>query len=223
MQGVRRLTTTSYAILGLLTVRPWSAYEITEQMKRGLRFSWPRAETRIYQEPKNLVSHGLAEARTETTGRRQRTVYSVTPAGRQAFRAWLEQESAPPQHQSEALLRVTFAESGSKEALLATLRGLAGQAREFRDQLGDQAEEYLTTGGAFPERLHLIALVGRFLIGYVSLLEEWATWAESEVKDWPAAGPADAVRVPWEVIDLIRERARRLDAGPGGAPDAGVC
>ena len=51
----RPLTTTSYAILGLLSVRSWSAYELTDQMKRGLRYTWPRTETRIYQEPKHLV------------------------------------------------------------------------------------------------------------------------------------------------------------------------
>src|SRR5260370_32340563 len=77
----RPLTTTSFAILGLLSVRPWSAYELTGQMKRGLRYTWPRTETPIYQEPKNLLAHGLATARTEATGERQRSVYSITAQG----------------------------------------------------------------------------------------------------------------------------------------------
>jgi hypothetical protein len=31
-----RLTTTSYALLGLLAVQPWSTYELTRQMDRSL-------------------------------------------------------------------------------------------------------------------------------------------------------------------------------------------
>src|ERR1041384_4216871 len=84
----RQLTTTSFAILGLLSVRRWSAYELTGQMKRGLRYTWPRTETRIYQEPRNLVAHGLATAHPEANGRRQRTVYTITTKGRRALADW---------------------------------------------------------------------------------------------------------------------------------------
>jgi DNA-binding PadR family transcriptional regulator len=217
--GVKRtrrpLTTTSFAILGLLSVRPWPAYELTGQMKRGLRYTWPRTETRLYQEPKNLVDHGLATASTEVHGRRRRTVYSITPSGRYELARWLEAESVPPQMQSEAVLRATFADAGSKDALVATLRGLRAHGEALRRQLGDQAADYVATGGPFPERLHLIALIGRFLSDYAELLEGWAAWAEDTVADWPATGPANAVPVPGEVFDLVLRRAGRTRPSPG--------
>jgi DNA-binding PadR family transcriptional regulator len=205
----RPLTTTSYAILGLLSVRPWSAYELTHQMKRGLRYTWPRTETRIYQEPKNLVAHRLATARTETNGRRRRTVYAITPRGRGALARWLQQPSAPPQFQSEAVLRATFADGGTKDGLLTTLRELRDHGQALREQLGSQAEEYITTGGPFPQRLHLIALIGKFLSDYAALLEGWASWAEEQVSHWPAVTPADTVPIPAEVFDLVLDRARQ--------------
>jgi len=216
--GRRPLTTTSFAILGLLSVRPWPAYELTGQMKRGMRHTWPRAETRLYQEPKNLVAHGLATARTEVNGRRSRTVYSITPSGRRALARWLEAESAPPQMESEAVLRATFADAGSKDALLAALASLRAHGEELRQHLGDQAADYLATGGPFPERLHLIALIGRFLSDYAELLAGWAHWAEDTVAGWPATGPADAVPIPSEVFDLVLQRARRTR--PPGQPPA---
>ena len=43
-KAMRKLTPTSYAILGLLALRPWSAYELTKQVRRSLHFCWPRAE-----------------------------------------------------------------------------------------------------------------------------------------------------------------------------------
>ena len=108
MLGVRKLTPTSYAILGLLGLRSWSAYELTKQGRRSLHFCWPRAETRIYQEPKNLVEHGLVKATSTANGRRARTEYAITAKGRRALRAWMGEPSAPPRLESEALLRLFF-------------------------------------------------------------------------------------------------------------------
>ena len=73
------LTTTSYAILGLLAIRPWSTYELARQMQRDLRFVWPRAESNLYTEPKKLIAHGFASAKSEPRGKRRRTVYTITP------------------------------------------------------------------------------------------------------------------------------------------------
>ena len=56
------LTTTSYAILGLLAVKPWTTHELVRQVDRTLRRFWPRASSKLYEEPKKLVAHGLARA-----------------------------------------------------------------------------------------------------------------------------------------------------------------
>ena len=53
------LTTTSYAILGLLAIKPWSTYELAQQMDRSLGRIWPRAQSKLYEEPKKLVARGL--------------------------------------------------------------------------------------------------------------------------------------------------------------------
>ena len=76
------LTTTSYALLGLLNIRPWTTYELAKQVQRSLGWFWPRAERKLYEEPKRLVECGLATATSESTGKRPRTVYSITADGR---------------------------------------------------------------------------------------------------------------------------------------------
>ena len=57
-QGVpRRTATTANAILGLLALRrEWSTWELTKQLRRNMRFFWPRAESQIYEEAKGLVT-----------------------------------------------------------------------------------------------------------------------------------------------------------------------
>ncbi|HZQ78683.1 MAG TPA: PadR family transcriptional regulator [Acidimicrobiia bacterium] len=182
---MRKLTPTSYAILGLLALRPWSAYELTKQVRRSLHFCWPRAETRLYQEPKNLLDHGLVRATTAVTGRRSRTEYAITAQGRRALRSWLGENSAPPRLESEALLRLFFADQGTKEGLLATLEELEAQALALRQQAVAQAAEYLGEAGPFPERLHILAVLGRFTLDHTALVAEWARWARAEVEGWP--------------------------------------
>ncbi len=216
MAGRKPLTTTSYAILAHLAVQPWSAFELAKQMTRGLDLIWPRAESAMYVEPKNLVAHGLAEAvRLQVGKARQRTVYSITAQGRSALAAWLAQPPAPAAFESEALVRVFFAEHGSKEALLHTLQAFAHQGTAERDRMTLQAESYLRVGGPFPERWHLIALGVRFLLAYGELCERWGTWAAAEVSAWPATDATAAGRGP----ELLAGALAEFSKAPMGGHD----
>src|SRR5437867_192672 len=117
---MQKLTTTSYLILGLLALRRWSTYELAQQMQRSIHYYWPRAESKIYEEPKKLVAHGLATATREYAGRRPRTVYAITNKGRQALRRWLAEPGKVPLVEFEGLVKVLFAEQAGKDELLAT-------------------------------------------------------------------------------------------------------
>src|SRR6185295_17458042 len=86
------LTTTSYAVLGLLALRSWTTYELAEQMQRALGLFWPRAVSGLYEEPKKLVAAGLARATADDVGRRPRTRYAITPSGRRALASWVGTE-----------------------------------------------------------------------------------------------------------------------------------
>ena len=122
----RALTTTSYALLAALALREHSTYELAKQIRMGWRYFWPRAESNVYAEPKRLVAAGLAASRKESTGERPRTVYSITEAGRRALTAWLASPSAGQRYESEALLKVFFAENGTLDDMLAAIRTLGG-------------------------------------------------------------------------------------------------
>jgi DNA-binding PadR family transcriptional regulator len=85
----------AYAVLGLLALRSWTTYERAKQAQRSLRWFWPRAERKLYDEPKNLLADGLASARSETTGKPSRTVHGIMAEGAGSSRAgWTR--SPPP-------------------------------------------------------------------------------------------------------------------------------
>lgn len=177
------LTTTSYAVLGLLAIGPATGYQLAKQMERSLRVIWPRAESRLYEEPKKLVAHGLAHADPEPSGRR-RTRYTITPAGRRALTAWLSEPSAPPDLEFEGLLKVLYADHGDRAALAATLNGIVEQARA-RLAIGHAvAREYVEGTGPYPARIHVNALVWEYLRRHHQTILDWATWAGEIVRDW---------------------------------------
>ncbi|MFE1873345.1 PadR family transcriptional regulator [Streptomyces sp. NPDC059496] len=197
------LTTTSYAILGLLSIRPWSTYELAQQMDRSLGRIWPRAQSKLYEEPKKLVRHGLAEATKEAVGRRPRTVYTITTEGRRALADWLPRPSAGPVLESEQLLKVFFADSGTSADTLATLHAARAWAAERNQGNVAVAHAYLAGRAPFQQRAAQTALVGRFLTDYYRLVATWAEWAEAVVRQWPD-DPADATPDPSEIAETLR-------------------
>ena len=180
-----KLTTTSYVILGHLALRNWSTYELAQQMKRSTSHYWPRAESKIYEEPKKLVAHGLATATREYTGRRPRTIYAITDNGRAALRRWLDEPGQPPLVEFEGIVKVLFAEQGTKEQLLTTLRSVREQAEQTLAEHIALADDLAHTGGPFPDRLHVNELVFKFMWEQTETIIRWATWAEQQVARWP--------------------------------------
>jgi PadR family transcriptional regulator, regulatory protein AphA len=118
-------------------------------------------------------------------GSRPRTVYTITAKGRRALAAWVRVPASGAWLEFEPLIKVFYAEHGSKADLLATLR----EVREWSDRetlaTAHVADEYLAGAGPFPERLPWLILVGQFLDDYLAFVARWAQWAEETVASWP--------------------------------------
>ena len=211
------LTSTSYAVLGLLAVKPWSSYELTQQMDRSLGRIWPRAVSKLYEEPKKLVAHGLARATAEQNGQRTRTVYAITAEGRQALAAWLHQPGDGPVIEFEQLVKVFFADDGTKADTLATLRAAQEWAQVRCAESVTVGEQYAEGGGPFPQRLPELQLASRFITDFYLLVLDWAQWAAAVVETWPD-DPRRAAHDPRVIAETV-ERARRA-AADGGQPPA---
>lgn len=197
----------SFAILGLLAIRPWSTYELTKLLGRSVQYVMPRTEANRYQEPKRLVEAGLATAAEENVGQRRRTVYSITPAGREALADWLGRSARPTQLESEALLKVLFANMASLPTLLARIEEFGAEAEAVEAPWRSIAREYANGEGLFPERIHINALFWVLLDRWARLRAEWARWAAMEVASWPDEhGPVDREAVQALLADMLAGR-----------------
>lgn len=181
------LTTTSYAILGLLAVKPWTTHELVQQVDRSLRRIWPRAQSKLYEEPKKLVAHGFARATDDPVGRRRRTRYTITASGRRALAAWLQEPGDGPILEFEQLVKISFTDSGTKTDLLANLEAARTWVLEQNEENLATARAYLEGRGAFPERAALNQLSGRFLTDFYVTVARWVDWATLKVETWPDA------------------------------------
>ncbi|MGH9133285.1 MAG: helix-turn-helix transcriptional regulator [Ilumatobacteraceae bacterium] len=180
------LNTTGYAVLGLLAVRPWTTYELAKQVQRSLGWFWPRAERKLYDIPRELVARGLASVTEGRTGRRARSIYRITPAGRLALGGWLDEPPAPPTLEFEAMVKVFFADSGSLDQLQRTLDAVAADAESRHRQLEAMIDTTDEATSEFGPRLHVNALGLRFHLEYQELLARWAAWARVESSAWPS-------------------------------------
>lgn len=211
MSTATALTSTSYAMLGLLAVKPWTTYELARQMDHTLSRFWPRARSKLYEEPKKLVAGGLARGNVEAVGRRRRTVYSITPKGRRALAAWLAEPGAGPVLEFEQLMKVFFADNGTTDDVRRTLDEARAWAHERTLVNIDVGRSYLEGRSPFPERAAVNMLVGRFLDDFLETVDRWAEWAAETVDTWPDCprdAEADPVALARSVDQAVARAAR---------------
>jgi DNA-binding PadR family transcriptional regulator len=177
-------STTSYAILGLLALRDWTTYELAKQVQRSLDWFWPRAERKLYDEPKRLAAAGLAAGTREMTGSRPRTVYTVTSRGRRALRRWLDEPPAPPSLEFEGMVKVFFADSGTLEQLRTTLTLIAETSDARLVELQEKVDQNRSGDVPFRERLPINSLGLRFHLDHERSIGDWARWALQQTSLW---------------------------------------
>lgn len=179
------MTTTTYAVLGLLAVKSWTTHELVQQVDRSLRRFWPRAQSKLYEEPKKLVTHGYATATDDPVGLRRRTRYTITADGRRALALWLQQPGDGPVLEFEQLVKIHFADGGTRADVVANLEATRAWVLEQNEENLVAARAYLAGEGPFPERAALNQLPGRLLTDFYVTVARWVDWATAVVDTWP--------------------------------------
>jgi PadR family transcriptional regulator AphA len=185
MSRAPRLTTTTYGVLGLLAVRPHSTYELAKAMDRSVGRVWPRAQSKLFEEPKKLVAHGYATGLEELVGRRPRTVYTITRSGRRALADWLAEPGDGPALEFEGLVKLIFADHGTRDDALASIARARAWAVEMNTSSIEAGEKFIEKGGLYEQRRATSLLLGAFLTDFYALVAQWADWATAEVSSWP--------------------------------------
>jgi DNA-binding PadR family transcriptional regulator len=211
-EPIPTLTTTSYAVLGHLALQPWTMYDLARQMQRNVHFYFPRVESQIYAEPKRLVSAGLAAATTEMTGRRARTIYSITAQGRNVLAAWLASPPAKgPLLEFEAVLRAMLAPFGSDEDLAATLRQTRAEIQSTLLSVAARiSDEYRDGQAPFQRYAQYRSIMHDFLLSFGQLVDDWAERNLERIARWPQMTEEERRAEGVRIFDSMRPKEKSL-------------
>lgn len=197
----KALTTTSYAILGHLAMQPWTMYDLAAQMRRNVHYFFPRAESQVYAEPRRLVDMGFATAQTVMTGRRARTVYSISDAGLAELARWLaEPVSKGPLLEFEGLLRVFLSPFGDERILASTLVQIRREIAGMLDQADRVRDEYLAGTAPFQRYAASRSMIHDFLFSFGELIDAWAERSQTRMAEWPTQTPEERGRAGLEAF-----------------------
>src|SRR6478735_3126828 len=140
-----------YLVLGLLTVRPMTGYDLKRAFDWSVHHFWAADRSQLYRTLAALVDAGLAEVEVvPQESYPDRKVHRVTPAGREALRAWLASPREP------FVGRVFFADQlddAGVAALLAARRAQAEQAVAALTAEEERVAAVVAEGGPDADRV----------------------------------------------------------------------
>ncbi len=145
-QPIVELTPTAWAILGFLSLKAQSGYELLRAAKRSMDAFWGISNGQLYPQLHQLAERGLIRPAGEAEGPRSRQRWEITEAGSTALRSWLESMSAPVQIRDENLVKLFFAGKDSPD--------LVGRLLEERKKIFGQFESVIDAvlpGDELPE------------------------------------------------------------------------
>ncbi len=209
MSAKPALNATAYSLLGLIYKRSWSAYELTEFMQESvLRFILPRSPSQLYSEPKKLARLGLITIEKTPHGKRHRSEYHITQAGKRAFQQWLKEAGDNPKLEYKSLLKFYLLEPSD-------LNGLRSRAAAMREETLQQMQSTLTvldrivdTGPIFSKTVLTASMSSRFGVEQFKARLKWLDQLDNWLEE--IAGIDDTQSWSIQCYRQSQQQLRRL-------------
>ncbi|MFC8226405.1 PadR family transcriptional regulator [Streptomyces sp. NPDC057287] len=166
-----------HALLGLLSERPASGYDLLKLFDTSLANVWPATQSQVYTELAKLAAAGLVAVASE--GPRGRKEYALTDDGLVELRHWMTETGPQRAVRSDILLRVFFLGVLTPEQARSYLDDLARMSEREHDDLRQLKESI--DGGDDSLTVHgLIAL--EYGLRFNAMRREWAGWAAAQIR-----------------------------------------
>jgi DNA-binding PadR family transcriptional regulator len=103
----------THALLGVLTARPMSGYDLLRYVDVSVGWVWSASHSQIYPELRRMEEVGLVAGDVEIRGTKlQKRVYSVTEAGLEELLRWVEEPLGIPSLRDPVALKAIFLDMG---------------------------------------------------------------------------------------------------------------
>ena len=101
-----RLNATAASLLGFLHEGPMTGWDLAATAQRVIGNFWSLTPSQVYRELAAMADAGLIRAGKR--GPRDRQPYTLTPAGKAAFKQWIDREPGPENIRFPLLLTIEF-------------------------------------------------------------------------------------------------------------------
>ena len=175
-----------YAILGLLNYQDMTGYDLKKLFDDSIKNFWFASVSHIYRELGALESAGyLSSVIKPQTDKPDRRVYSITEAGKTAFRKWIAHfpDKLSKEKRDEFSLRLFFSSSLSHAELNKQFRRLIREKEQQREEI----LSYMNITEQYAQKLELFGgeeLYWRFILRRALMnLETTIRWAKECIND----------------------------------------
>ena len=204
-----KLNTTAYSLLGMISKRPWSAYELTEFMGRSIiRYILPRTRSQLYNEPKKLAKLGLIEMEKSSVNNRDRTLYRITPAGRQALEEWLDLPSDNVKVEHKVLLKFYLVDPDDHRRLKLKAAEMRTHAIEQLQLMQQEIGRIVEQGVVLPTTAVAASMASQFGVEEIKARLNWL----DNLDKWLEELPEESDREVWalEHYKKSQQQVKRL-------------
>ncbi|MDX1959865.1 MAG: PadR family transcriptional regulator [Leptospiraceae bacterium] len=130
---MKRKSKSRYAILGMISLKPMSGYEIKQSIESSIGYFWQESYGQIYPILKELHTEKLVTSKTRKVGKaNEKIVYRITEKGEKELTTWLEEQYEEESYRNELLLKLFF---GKKVSLEKNLSQLAKRKKSIEQNI----------------------------------------------------------------------------------------
>jgi PadR family transcriptional regulator AphA len=116
-----KINQTQFSILGLLSLKPMSGYDIKQSIQNSTQHFWNESYGNLYPTLQKLVTEKYVTANKQGNSARGRIEYALTGTGKKHLTTWLNQPLHPAVVRDELLLKIFFGKNADKKHLLSQL------------------------------------------------------------------------------------------------------
>jgi DNA-binding PadR family transcriptional regulator len=200
------LSDVEVALLGLLSVRPMTGYEIRHHFDRALAPWWDTPRTQIYPKLRELESRHLIEHEyVVQESKPNKRVYSPTPAGRERLRGWLEGSIRWPDLRHHMMMRLFLGHLLPAGELRDLLAGYRDRTADWASRLREiEAKFSRSLAGPYRDAVFFELLALRNLIALAELEVSGADRTLKALEQAGAAGTGNG-ELAGRLLDIVRE------------------
>jgi PadR family transcriptional regulator, regulatory protein AphA len=174
-----------YAILGLLSSRPLTGYDLKKMFEGSTALYWSGNNNQIYTTLVKLHEKELISREIELQeDRPARKIYSITAKGQEELKKWLLSEPEPPQLKNSFLIQLAWADQLNPDELDALLGKYEAEMQIQLSMLQAQAQQRNISSSGTPRDAYInisLARTPREAVLWEMIQENWISFYQNEL------------------------------------------